>query len=207
MGRGRCKNSVGKQRSGEGLLEDADLVSRAQAGDVQAYEQLVQRFQEIAFRAAYLVTGDAQDAEDAAQEAFVRAYYALPRFRRGAPFRPWLLQIVVNEARNRRKATGRRVRLAFRAAEQESQTASGSPPDEMIVRLEARHFLLKALSDLGDDDRLVITSRYFLELSEAEMAEALGCPRGTVKSRLSRAMARLRNAVERMTASLEEARG
>lgn len=198
---------MGKRRSGEGLLEDADLVRLAQAGDVRAYEELVQQFQEIAFRAAYLVTGDAHDAEDAAQEAFVRAYYALPRFRRGAPFRPWLLQIVVNEARNRRKATGRRVRLALRAAEQESQAASESPPEEMIVRLEARHFLLEALSDLPDDDRLVITSRYFLELSEAEMAEALGCPRGTVKSRLSRAMARLRDVVERMTASPEEARG
>jgi RNA polymerase sigma-70 factor, ECF subfamily len=77
-------------------LEEDELVARAQAGDVEAYEALVQRTQAIAFRTAYLVTGNAADAEEAAQDAFVKAHRALGRFRRGSPFRPWLLRIVAN---------------------------------------------------------------------------------------------------------------
>src|SRR5438132_12703638 len=103
----------GSNRSVEGRpLDDTALVERARNGDVNAYETLVQHYQELAFRVAYQVTGDAADAEDAAQEAFVNAYYALGRFRPGAPFRPWLLRIVANEARNRRMAAHRRTTLA-----------------------------------------------------------------------------------------------
>ena len=80
------------------------LIERACHGDIGAYEELVRQHQDLAYRTAYLITGGAAEAEDAAQEAFVKAYYALGRFRAGAPFRPWLLRIVVNEARNRRKA-------------------------------------------------------------------------------------------------------
>ena len=146
--------------------------------------------QEIAFRTAYLIAGDPAEAEDAAQEAFVKAYYALSRFRPGAPFRPWLLRIAANEARNRRKATGRRVRLALQAGEDRA-IRDESPEGEALKREQAAE-LLRALEELREEDRLVIASRYFLDLSEEEMAEALGCARGTVKSRLSRALARLR---------------
>ena len=96
-------------------LDDIALVERAKNGDVNAYETLVQHYQELAFRVAYQVTGDAADAEDAAQEAFVNAYYALGRFRSGAPFKPWLCRIVANEARNRRMSAQRRTVLAQRA--------------------------------------------------------------------------------------------
>ena len=97
-------------------MEDAKLAERAREGDTAAYERLVRLHQAGAFRAAYLVTGDASEAEDAAQEAFVKAYRALGRFRPGAPFRPWLLAIVSNEARNRRRASGRRTNLALRTS-------------------------------------------------------------------------------------------
>src|SRR5947209_5976739 len=104
----------GEHRSVGGRpLDDLELVERARRGDVSAYDDLVRRYQELAFRTAYLITGVAAEAEDAAQEAFVKAYYALPRFRAGAPFRPWLLRIAANEARNRRKAAGRREALAL----------------------------------------------------------------------------------------------
>ena len=96
-------------------LDDLALVERARTGDVNAYESLVQQYQQLAYRVAYQVTGDAADAEDAAQEAFVNAYYALGRFRAGAPFKPWLCRIVANEARNRRMAAHRRTALAERA--------------------------------------------------------------------------------------------
>src|SRR6266545_2703181 len=100
--------------------EDAELVERAKTGDQDAYAELVTRYQAIAARTAYVITGTSADAEEAAQEAFVKAYYALGRFREGAPFRPWLLRIVANEARNRRRSGGRRAHLALRAATEES---------------------------------------------------------------------------------------
>ena len=147
--------------------------------------------QAVAFRTAYLITGDASEAEDAAQEAFVKAYRALGRFRSGAPFRPWLLAVVANEARNRRRAAARRANLALRAAG-EATPGNVSSPEATAVTAERRAELLGALEALREEDRLVIGYRYFLGLSEAEMAATLGCARGTVKSRLSRAIGRLR---------------
>lgn len=173
-------------------LDDGELVERARNKDVRAYEELVQRYQEHAFRTAYHFTREAADAEDAAQEAFVKAYYALPRFRAGAAFRPWLLRIVANEARNRRKAAGRRANLALRAAEDRPLGDAAPSPEVAALAREQRELLLAALETLREEDRLAVTYRYFLDLSEAEMAEALHCAPGTVKSRLSRALARLR---------------
>ena len=95
---------------------EEELVERARRGDGAAFGALVRDEEEIAFRTAYLITRNAADAEDAAQAALVKAFYALPRFRRGAPLRPWLLAIVANEARNRRRGGGRREALALRAA-------------------------------------------------------------------------------------------
>lgn len=147
--------------------------------------------QQVAFRAAYLVTGSAAEAEDAAQEGFVKAWQALPRFREDAPFRPWLLAIVVNEARNRRRHAGRQAALALRAL----------PPDpagteEAAAERAERERLLRVVGAMREQDRLVIGCRYFLDLTEAETAEALAIPRGTVKSRLARALERLREQME-----------
>jgi RNA polymerase sigma factor (sigma-70 family) len=153
----------------------------------------VRRYQEPAFRCAYLVLRDADEAADAAQEAFVKAYYALPRFRTGAPFRPWFLRIVVNEARNRQKARHRRLNLALRAVGSRPSLTHDMPhPEDDVLLAEQRQALLEAVNRLREEDRLIIAYRYFLDLSEAEMAEALRRPRGTVKSRLSRALQRLK---------------
>lgn len=176
--------------------EERELVERAQRGDIHAYEQIVHAYQGIAFRIAYLIAGDAGDAEDAAQEGFVKAYRALGRFRPGAPFRPWLLQIVANEARNRRRSTGRRARLAVRALAQEPSGGAAPSPEGAVLDAERRSSLLAEVNDLREDERLVIALRYFLELSEGETAAALGIRVGTVKSRLSRALARLRERAE-----------
>jgi RNA polymerase sigma-70 factor (ECF subfamily) len=187
----RC-NRAGKRSSGRAVAsEDAKLAERAKNGDTVAYEELVRGHQAVAFRTAYLIVGDASEAEDAAQEAFVKAYRALGSFRSGAPFRPWLLAVVTNEARNRRKAAGRRFGLALRAAREDSP-GEGASPEEAAVAAERRAELLGALGSLREEDRMVIGYRYFLQLTEAETAAALGCARGTVKSRLSRALARLR---------------
>lgn len=177
-------------------MEDAKLVGRAKDGDVSAYEKLVRVHQQVAFRTAYVITGDASEAEDAAQEAFVKAYRSLNRFRRGAPFRPWLLTIVANEARNRRRMAGRRAGLVLRTAAEGASGSMDPSPEAAVMATERREELLGALGMLREEDRQTIAFRYFLGLSEAETAEALGCARGTVKSRLSRAISRLR---ERLT--------
>jgi RNA polymerase sigma-70 factor (ECF subfamily) len=176
--------------------DDDALIDRARKGDTSAYSALVERYQDVAFRTAYLMLRDAAEADDAAQEGFIKAFYALPRFRPGAAFRPWLLEIVANQARNQRRAGGRRDALAVRAsAEERVLSASGAlapSPEAGALLQERRQALLGAVRSLRDDDRLVVAYRYFFELSESEMAVALGCARGTVKSRLSRALERLR---------------
>ncbi len=156
-----------------------------------AYEVLVRRYQDVAVRTAHLFAPDG-DAEDAVQEAFFNAYAALDRFRRDAPFRPWLLRIVANEARNRRRSSGRRVRLALRASEDRRPDDAAPSPESAVLADEQRAWLLAGVNALRDEDRDVIGTRYFLDLSEAEAAATLGLPRGTVKSRLSRALTRLR---------------
>lgn len=178
---------------------EALLVERARLGDDHAYELLVRRYQALAVRTAYLITGDAAEAEDAAQDAFVKAHRHLARFRAGAPFRPWLLRIAANEARNRRIASHRRAGLAQRAAGPGGLVGGaggqgqGIPPEEETLRREREAALRAAVNELRQEDRLVIAGRYFLDLTEAEMAEVLDLPRGTVKSRLSRALVRLRH--------------
>lgn len=176
-------------------LDDTALVERARNGDVNAYEALVQHYQELAFRVAYQVTGNAADAEDAAQEAFVNAYYALRRFRSGAPFKPWLCRIVANEARNRRTSAQRRIVLAERALVAQSSGDSAQSPEDAAEANEFRSILVATLQRLKEDDRLILAYRLFFDLSEAEMADALNVPKGTVKSRLSRALGRLRAAL------------
>ena len=191
--------SATKERCGRPTTEDRELAELARKGDVRAYERLVAAYEHLAFRVAYVITRSAADAEDAAQEAFVKAYYALPRFRSGASFRPWLLRIVANEARNRLRSAGRREALAVRFETDRAGGLSGtsggaaSSPEVLALGEEERRTLSEAIERLEPRDREVIALRYFLELSEAEMAAALGCAKGTVKSRLSRAVARLRN--------------
>jgi len=176
--------------------DDGELFARAQRGNTAAYEEIVHRYQLVAFRTAYVITGSAADADDAAQEGFVKAYRALATFRPGAEPRPWLLQIVANEARNRVRSTGRRRQVELRLAEGFRPGGAAPSPEAATVAAEERRRLLSLVNELSDEDRLVISSRYFLELSGEETAAALGIPEGTVKSRLSRALARLRTRVE-----------
>jgi RNA polymerase sigma factor (sigma-70 family) len=176
--------------------DDAELFVRAQRGSIDAYEEIVQRYQQVAFRTAYLITGSAPDAEDAAQEAFVKAYRALARFRAGAEPRPWILRIVANEARNRVRSAGRRQQLELRLAEGFRPGDAAPSPEAAALASEERQRLLQLVNGLEENDRLVIACRYLLELTSEETAAALGIPEGTVKSRLSRSLARLRALAE-----------
>ncbi len=176
--------------------EDAELFARAQRGSIDAFEEIVNRYQQLAFRTAYVITGSTADAEEAAQDAFVKAHRALGTFRSGAEPRPWLLRIIANEARNRVRSAGRRRRLELRLAEGFRPGDAAPSPEAAAISAEERKRLLDLLSELDENDRLVISSRYLLELDGEETAAVLGIPEGTVKSRLSRALARLRDRME-----------
>ena len=180
----------------EGRPPDEELVERARRGDADAYRNLMNSYQGISFRVAYVVAGDAADAEDAVADGFSKAWLALPRFRRGAPFRPWLLEIVANEARNKRRTAGRRAAVELRVATAVPPGDAAPSPEGALLDTERRDTLLAALATLREEERLVIACRYFLDLSEAETAAAAGIRRGTVKSRLSRALERLRAQAE-----------
>jgi RNA polymerase sigma-70 factor (ECF subfamily) len=175
--------------------DEATLVVRAKHGDAAAYEELVRMHQAIAFRVALVAAGDRGDAEEAVQDAFVKAYRALGRFRPGAPFRPWLLRIVANEAHNRRRSAGRRAGLALRAAAAAASGDAAPSPEAAAVTAERRDELLAALAGLDERDREVLVYRFLLGLGEEETASALGVRRGTVKSRTSRALERMRSAL------------
>ena len=169
------------------------LLARACEGDLDAYEQLVRLHQQLAFRTALVLARNAADAEEAAQDGFVKAWRALPRFDRARPFRPWLLAIVANEARNRRRSAGRREALVLRAAATASEDSQRAASPELALLVAERDAALAAaLERLGERDRQVIACRYLLDLTEAETAAALGVRVGTVKSRLARALERLR---------------
>ena len=177
-------------------LDEAELVERARRGDLEAWETLVRRYQGIAFRTAYMLAGNAADAEEAAQDGFVKAHRALGRFRRGAALKPWLLRIVANEARNRRRSATRRERLALRAAAEDRPGDAVPSPEAALLARESHERLLAAVERLSEEHRDAVACRYLLELSEEETAAALGIRKGTVKSRLSRALAQLRESME-----------
>lgn len=164
---------------------ETDLIERARAGDHQAYRELVEQHATRAFRLAYLITRSPEDAEEAAQDGFVKAWKALDRFQEGASFAPWVLHIVRNEARNR-------VRSRVRRARMESRLAIEPNPQPLAADLAALEALddrrlSEAVGRLPEKLRSVIHCLYFLELSETETATVLGIPRGTVKSRAARA--------------------
>ncbi|HEY6396577.1 MAG TPA: RNA polymerase sigma factor [Solirubrobacteraceae bacterium] len=176
--------------------DEGRLIAAAKAGDHDAYGQLLARHQAVAFRAAYLVTGSTAEAEEATQEACVKAWLALEHFRVGAPFRPWLVRIAINEAHNRRRGAGRQAGLTLRLGSQQALTGSAPSAESEALAGEERARLASAVGQLREEDQLVIAARYFLGLSEIESATALGLRRGTVKSRLSRALGRLQTQLE-----------
>jgi RNA polymerase sigma-70 factor (ECF subfamily) len=147
----------------------------------------------VAVRTAALL-GAGADAEDVVQDAFVKAYRTLGRFRTGAPFRPWLLRIVANETRNLHRSAGRRKERERRAWEAtEPLLLTDDDPAQAALGRDRRAELVRSLGSLSEPHRRVVTCRFLLDLDEAETAAVLGWPRGTVKSRLHRALARLRD--------------
>ncbi|MFI1480763.1 RNA polymerase sigma factor [Streptomyces sp. NPDC020747] len=182
-----------RTREGGRIVDEAAVIARVRAGEPEAYAELVRAHTGLALRAAAAL-GAGADAEDVVQQAFFKAYCSLGRFRDGAAFKPWLLSIVANETRNTVRTAVRQRTLAGREAalvEAEPLIPESTDPAAAALEVERRTALLTALEGLGEDHRLVVTYRYLLEMDESETAQALGWPRGTVKSRLNRALRKL----------------
>jgi len=176
--------------------DDVDLIDRARQGDVDAYGELVRRYQHDARRTAAAVAGMA-NADDAAQEAFVRAFGFLHRFRPGAPFRPWLLAIVANVARNHTRSSHRWTRAVRAPVERGRLTVTTPSAEDEAMGRRRDGTVRAALDGLPGRYRDVVACRYLLDLSEEETAQVLGIARGTVKSRLSRGLDRLERQLDR----------
>ena len=174
-------------------MDESTLIRHAANGDAAAWEPLVLAHQEAVFRLSYLLLGDPDDAEDNAQETFLRAWNHLKRFDTTRPLRPWLLSIASNLASNRRRSMGRYLSALTRAFRNEP-AFSASIEERSARQMEASH-LWKAVQTLGVPDQQIVYLRYFLDLSVAETAEVLKIAEGTVKSRLSRALERLREII------------
>ena len=172
-------------------MDERELARRAQGGDRCAFATLLRRYQEVAFRAAYLVTTNATEAEDALQDGFINAFQALRSFDPNRPFRPWLLRIVTNAARNRSRSASRQQRLRLRMVEPERE--HGASPESEVIAAQQREAIMHALTELPEADRLALTYRYFLDFSVGEIAQLFDCPTSTMRSRLLRARGRLRD--------------
>lgn len=186
---GRADGQPGGRAEGS----EAAVIARVRAGEAEAYAQLVRAHTGIALRVA-VAFGAGADAEDAVQSAFFKAYQALGKFRDGAAFRPWLLRIVVNETRNTVRSAGRARAVAGREAGfhgPDPLIPESADPAAATLAQERRSLLTAALDRLSEEQRQVVTYRYLLEMDEAETALALGWPKGTVKSRLNRALKKL----------------
>jgi RNA polymerase sigma-70 factor (ECF subfamily) len=180
-GRGvRARRTAGGSLGGR--LRERRLVRDAQRGSAEAFEGLFRLHWPAAYRAAWLVVRDAAAAEDIAQEAFLAAVRALDRFDRRRPFGPWLHRIVVNRAIDTARARALRREVDANAA---AVPAADPPADTLSDELTL------ALGELGPEHRAVIALRYLLEYTPGEIAGLLELPRGTVNSRLRRALDRL----------------
>ena len=183
--------------------DDAALIERSRAGDVAAFEPLVEKYRQRVWRLAYNLLRDREEAWDVAQEAFIRAYQALPSFRGQSAFYTWLYRIVMNVAADRARARGARGR-AFgteRVPEEDwervlpDQRGADESPDAVAARGEQRQKIMRALDALPEHHRRIVVLSDLEGLSYREIAETLEIPIGTVMSRLHNARKRLRDAL------------
>jgi RNA polymerase sigma-70 factor, ECF subfamily len=178
--------------------DEAILIERCRAGELAAFEPLVEKYRQRVWRLAYNVLRDRDEAWDVAQEAFIRAYQALPSFRGQSAFYTWLFRIVMNLAADRARQRAARGR-AFgteRVPEEDWErvmTDQGLAPDRSAAQTEDRERIVKALDSLSEDHRAIIMLSDLEGLSYREIADVLDVPMGTVMSRLHNARKRLRD--------------
>lgn len=178
-------------------MDELALVSAAKTGDLPAFNQLVLNYQSLAYNVAYRIVGEQDAAADATQDAFIKAYKSLNGFR-GKSFKPWLLRIVTNTCYDylrakKRKPTSNLDDVLVNPEHSWRLLDPGERPAEYVERLELGRALQQAIEQLPPDQRIVVVLSDIQGLSYDEIAEATGASLGTVKSRLSRARAKLRD--------------
>ena len=169
------------------------LISRARGGDRDAFGELVEQYRDNVYRLAYRMCGNAYDADEAAQEAFVAAWRALPNFRGDAKFSTWLYRLTTNAAIDVMRREKRHQTVGD--GEMMDLADDADSPQETVERTEQQEAVQKALATLSEEYREVLLLRYMEELDYAEIAEVLQLPSGTVKSRINRAKAALKTAL------------
>ena len=162
-------------------------IARCQDGDRDAFRYLVERYQDVLFGTACLMTGNRAHAEDHVQEALLSAWRGIRGFRKGHPFKPWLVRILVNVVLSQR----RRRSLPTRSLEDEDRAGESTDLADAAAAQEDRQTVRRALAGLSAEHREVVVLRYFAELTTAELAQSLNVREGTVKSRLHRALGNL----------------
>jgi RNA polymerase sigma-70 factor (ECF subfamily) len=179
-------------------MDEAALIQDAKRGDVDAYNGLVLHYQTQAYNVAYRIVGDQESAADAAQEAFIRAYKNLHKFR-GGNFKAWLLRIVTNlcydelRRRKRRPATSLEALYVEDVSPDDAFQSQTENPEGYAQRMEMRRAIEECLRELSDEYRTVVVLSDVQEFSYGEIAEVAQVALGTVKSRLSRARAQMRD--------------
>ncbi|VVD81115.1 MULTISPECIES: RNA polymerase sigma factor RpoE [Pandoraea] len=173
---------------------DQALVERVQKGDKAAFELLVAKYHRKIIRLVSRLVRDAAEVEDVTQEAFIKAYRALPQFRGESAFYTWLYRIAVNTAKNHLATQGRRAPTSTEANAEEAETFAEADqlrdintPESMLMSKQIAQTVNAAMEALPDELRTAITLREIEGLSYEEIAEAMGCPIGTVRSRIFRA--------------------
>ena len=177
-------------------MSEADLIQRAQSGDTAAFEILVIENQDFVYNLALRTLGNTVDAEDVAQDTFVRAWLALPKFRQKSKFRTWLYRIVINLCYNRFPHLRRE--LVILVDEDITNLPNAATETDLIagVEIEEQHaYIHRQIDKLPDHYRMLISLRYQNDLSYKEIAEVTDLPVGTVKTGLFRAKERLRQAM------------
>jgi RNA polymerase sigma-70 factor (ECF subfamily) len=177
--------------TGKDQAQEAEWIERARARDTDAFRQLVDAYRHMAYGVALRILGHAEEAEEATQESFVRAWKALPNFRGDAKFSTWLYRIVTRRAFDRLEAVRRRRGREVGVEAAESLPGESGPD---VSAWQRARMLETLLSKLPETQRAVVTLFYYEERSVNEVAETLDMPTGTVKTHLSRARVALRAA-------------
>jgi RNA polymerase sigma-70 factor, ECF subfamily len=173
-------------------MDDVQAIQNLKKGDLGGLEFLVTRYQAKAVRVAYLVTHDQTLAEDVVQETFLRLYQRSERFDPARPFEPYFLRSVVNAALNVVKQTGRQVSLDTDLGQVQGLLSQAASVETEVEYLQLKQRIIAALACLEPRQRAVVVQRYYLEMSEKEMAAALDVPAGTVKWLLNAARTKIR---------------
>ena len=173
---------------------DAELVARVQAGDKQAFDLLVLKYQRKIMRLLSRMIRDQAEVEDVAQEAFIKAYRALPQFRGDSAFYTWLYRIAINTARNWLSSNSRRPSTPSSYENEDGETfnemdnlTDNTTPESELASRQIAQTVNKAIEDLPEDLRTAIVLREIEGMSYEDIAQAMNCPIGTVRSRIFRA--------------------